>query len=233
MAHPKTWGEDSSVECRGADNAADASGNDIRAIATTTDEVEEDAVRRAERTSLKVSKKRNKNARRGRKMSAAQRAKQEQLREQTREQTGGASRADEQPNSVQAARQQAMRGSARRHGSGRTDATGPRPGNTRADGADEVRPGLFPPSRRPPRDPNRKPWETYACMVMALMIVFLVPDWRDPENPWPAWFYVAPLAFGGLGALFALLDKRRRLALSSFGFGLVLFVGLVSVIALT
>lgn len=70
-------------------------------------------------------------------------------------------------------------------------------------------------------------------MIMAVLIVFLVPDWRDPENPWPRWFYVAPLAFGVLGALFALLDKRRRLAWGSAGLGLVLFVGLISVIALT
>ena len=159
-----------------------------------------------------MSKKRTKNARRGKQMSAQQRAKQEQLRNRT----GG-----EQPNSVQAARQRVMSNSGEDHRA-----------HPQA-GQEDVKPGLFPPSRRPPRDPNRKPWEVYACMVMAVLIVFLVPDWRDPENPWPAWFYVAPLAFGVLGALFALLDKRRRLAWISAGLGLVLFVGLVSAIALT
>lgn len=158
-----------------------------------------------------MSNKRNKNARRGRKMSSQQREKQQQMREQT----GRAS-----DSSVQEARRRAMSTSPDR-------ATG-----SQAE-AEEVRPGLFPPSRRPPRDPNRKPWEVYACMVMAVLIVFLVPDWRDPQNPWPAWFYVAPLAFGVLGALFALLDKKRRLAWASACLGLVLFVGLISVIALT
>ncbi|NKE10040.1 MULTISPECIES: hypothetical protein [Kocuria] len=158
-----------------------------------------------------MSNKRNKNARRGRKMSSQQREKQQQMREQTGRGSG---------NSVQDARQRAM-------------STSPERATGTQGAAEEVRPGLFPPSRRPPRDPNRKPWEVYACMIMAVLIVFLVPDWRDPENPWPAWFYVAPLAFGVLGALFALLDKKWRLAWTSAGLGLVLFVGLVSVIALT
>lgn len=181
---------------------------------------------RQERTAPQVSKKRNKNARRGRPMSEAQRARERELREQTGQGATGAA----QDTGVQAARQRASRSSGTASsstaGSGHTM-------EAASSNGDEVRPGLFPPSRRPPRDPNRKPWETYACMIMAVLIVFLVPDWRDPENPWPMWFYVAPLAFGGLGALFALLDKRRRLAWMSLGLGLVLFLGLISVIALT
>lgn len=101
------------------------------------------------------------------------------------------------------------------------------------DPTEPPRPGLFPPSSRPAQDSNRKPWEVYACMIMAAIIVFLVPDWRDPQNPWPAWFYAAPLAFGLLGALFALVDKHPRLAWVSAGWGLLLFAGLLCVIGVT
>ncbi|KAA9395155.1 hypothetical protein FCK90_01715 [Kocuria coralli] len=162
-----------------------------------------------------MSKKRNSSARRGGKASPRQGAHHQQP---------GAP-----DDSVQEARRRAMRKTAEEPGNPGPSEVPPESGRKPQD---EVRPGLFPPSRRPPRDPDRKPWETYACMVMAVVIVFLLPDWRDPENPWPAWFRVAPLAFGVLGALFALLDKRRRLAAISAGTGAVLFVGLLLALAL-
>ncbi|NHU84804.1 hypothetical protein GWK18_04210 [Kocuria sp. JC486] len=167
-----------------------------------------------------MSKKRTKNARRGRKMSAAQQARQRNLHQGAGSGPRSGSESAAAPaDGVAAARQRAM-----------SSATHRSTGTGSATGENEHVP-LFPPSKRPPADPNRTPWETYACMVMAALIVFLLPDVRNPENPWPHWFNVAPLAFGVLGGLFALLDKRRRLALISSAVGLVLFVVLMAVLA--
>lgn len=77
-----------------------------------------------------------------------------------------------------------------------------------------------------------RPVATFICMALALVAVFLLPDWAGSGAARPIWFMAVPIGLGVLGAIFALRRRSWIWAVVSIVWGFALIQLLVVVITL-
>ncbi|GAA1116514.1 hypothetical protein [Arthrobacter flavus] len=77
-----------------------------------------------------------------------------------------------------------------------------------------------------------RPVATWVLMLLAIAVVFLLPDWTGSGTRRPIWVFAIPILLGLIGAGFALRTKHPWWAAASALWGFVLIQVLVVTITL-
>lgn len=77
-----------------------------------------------------------------------------------------------------------------------------------------------------------RPVATWLLMLLAVVVVFLLPDWAGSGTPRPTWIFAVPILLGLTGAAIALEGRHPWWAVASALWGFVLLQVLVVTITL-